>query len=380
MQLRTEFVLPDLTLKSLKQKFAEILKLNREEISAKTREGEYILKSRAAGAERLNYLVQVLRGLAREPTGPKIAIFVYLGKFGRWRALRTCVETVLQAASAKSVDVMLTVSQHHKTLKHYLPNLRSMALDGFRLDMMSYATNTGAESVFLQQLLLARELSLEPDIIFKLHAKEEERWRSMMIENLCGSLETVRAIISQFQSDPELGMIGPANFTWTKDGPSNHVALGQEAVGFKKGSVQHMKRIWTLMRWKRMLPEQMWTVVAGSLYWVRAGLGPWQDFLLPKGPEILQNCAERDCTGALQILLPTLVASAYKVAAGNVTISSPSQWNAKNATKEIGEENSFTSGKITAEQRENRALSCHFCPSKGRSKTFDDAWNFTKWT
>ena len=43
--------------------------------------------------------------------------------------------------------------------------------------------------IFLQQLLLARELSLESDVIFKLHTKKRKAWRDLMIEPLCGSVQ-----------------------------------------------------------------------------------------------------------------------------------------------------------------------------------------------
>ena len=269
---------------------------------------------------RVRNLVHALRTLPASERLPRIGIFFYMRNFGLWREYKPCIQTILQAAEGGTVDLILTVTREHEHLQYYLPKLREAAPASLRFDLISFAQNLGAENgVFLQQLLLTQELAWDHDIIFKVHTKEEPRWRQMMITDLCGSVEGVKEIIRQFVRDHRLGIVGPRNFTWRMEGRTSHVALNQASFGFNLKAQQQMQRLWSLMG--RALPtREDWTSVAGSIYWIRGGgLRTWQEDVLPTAPSILEACdSDLGCGGpqGFDILVPTLVAKTHRVKAG----------------------------------------------------------------
>lgn len=255
--------------------------------------------------------------------GPRIGIFIQMSNMGVWRELKQCVQTVLHATSNNTVDVILTATRDHQHIQLALPVLRQSAPGSLRYDMLTFAREVGADQgVFLQQLLFAREMGLQHEILLKLHTKEEPRWRQTMQDDLCGSVEMVRGIIAQFETDPWLGMIGPTNLTFSKDGPVSQVAFGQ-GNAFNGASVKQMKRVWSLMKGElkgseKLPPEAWWTIVAGSFYWVRANLPMWESTLFPNIAGILEACQpSNNCFASvgLERLLPTMVAATHKVLA-----------------------------------------------------------------
>eukprot|EP00913_Durusdinium_trenchii_P034672 g32435.t1 len=147
--------------------------------------------------------------------------------------------------------------------------------------------------IFLQQLLLARELSLESDVIFKLHTKKRKAWRDLMIEPLFGSVQVVQSILQQFESDRMLGMMGPTNLTWRKEGPTEHVAFDLAKFGFDPDALREMNFVWSLLKppgqaGNELPPAAAWTIIAGSFYWIRAGL-TWEEQILPMIPRLLDT-------------------------------------------------------------------------------------------
>ena len=84
-----------------------------------------------------------------------------------------------------SVDVMLAVVQEDRTQHAFLPSLRQAAPASLRFDLLSHVDDTGANNgIFLQQLLIAQEFSLDFDLLLKLDAREEPLWRQMIVRDL----------------------------------------------------------------------------------------------------------------------------------------------------------------------------------------------------
>ncbi|CAK9041769.1 Putative serine/threonine-protein kinase nek3 [Durusdinium trenchii] len=271
----------------------------------------------------------------REESGRlRVGVLAQLHDPSRWDQLWPCIRAVLEAAGKKTVNVLLTTTQPLEALKEPLAQVRAntsgaAAFASLRWSVLSRAENRGADiGIFLQQLLLARELSLESDVIFKLHTKKRKAWRDLMIEPLCGSVQVVQSILQQFESDRMLGMMGPTNLTWRKEGPTEHVAFDLAKFGFDPDALREMNFVWSLLKppgqaGNELPPAAAWTIIAGSFYWIRAGL-TWEEQILPMIPRLLDTmgpyhtgCHASGCSAALGLerLIPTLVALERRVAA-----------------------------------------------------------------
>ena len=53
-------------------------------------------------------------------------------------------------------------------------------------------------------------------------------------------LQVVQSILQQFESDRMLGMMGPTNLTWRKEGPTEHVAFDLAKFGFDPDALREM--------------------------------------------------------------------------------------------------------------------------------------------
>ena len=314
------YVLQNLTQKSFEQKFADMLDLNASALSVVMRERKWSLQSRFSHPQLSYNIRHMIRdGGSGVESSPRIGIFIQVFNYGLWPEMRRCVETVLEAAGNGVVDVILTATHSYETIYYFLPTLRYVSnfSSALRYDILSFVKRKGADNgVFLQQLLLAKELSLDHEIILKIHTKEELKWRHLMLEEICGSVERVRGIIRKFQRDRSVGLVGPTSFTWSQKSPSDHIALGQEKFAFNQKAIQQMELLSSLMKWNTLPPKSLWTVVAGSCYFVRANLAAWNK-LLRNTPLILDSCdTERGCgdTRGFEILLPTLIATRHKIA------------------------------------------------------------------
>ena len=242
-----------------------IIDLSDEELSSLGRRGRLAAQSRFLGEvvePRISHLTKFLTRNDDVFAWRKfrIALFVQLHDPSRWKHLWPCIQTVLLAAKKRKyqVDVMLTTTQPLETLRESLSQVRAVAPGTLRFSILSHAENRGADiGIFLQQLLLAQELWLESDVIFKVHTKKKKAWRNLMIEPLCGSMEAVTSIIDEFQKEPSLGMMGPTNLTWAKEGSTSHVAFNLSKFGFDQDALREMNFVWSLIQRnsKAELPE-----------------------------------------------------------------------------------------------------------------------------
>ena len=310
---------------SFQHALMSIIDLSKEELSSVGRRGRLAAQSRFLGEvvePRISHLMKFLTNDDVFGRKFRIALFVQLHDPSRWKHLWPCIQTVLLAAKKRKyqVDVMLTTTQPLETLRESLSQVRAVAPGTLRFSILSHAENRGADiGIFLQQFLLAQELWLESDVIFKVHTKKRKAWRNLMIEPLCGSIEAVTSIIDEIQKEHSLGMVGPTNLTWTKEGPTSRVAFNLSKFGFDQDALREMNFVWSLIQRnsKAELLESAWTIVAGSFYWIRDGL-PWEEEVLPMVPKLLDTmgvydtgCHESRCFAALGLgrIVPTLIAT-----------------------------------------------------------------------
>ncbi|CAK9047529.1 Putative serine/threonine-protein kinase nek3 [Durusdinium trenchii] len=325
------FTLRTLTQQSLQKEVANVISLSARKRFSVGRAGRFAVQARFQGqvvTVRVTHLINILQLLPHKSgrAEPRVGVFVQLHDPSRWHQLWPCVRSVLQAAGNNSVDVLLTTTQPIQTLRRAMAELLALNSGALRFTLLSRAENRGADiGVFLQQLLLARELSLDADLILKVHTKKRKAWRDLMIQPLCGSVEAVRGIIDQFMGDDTVGMIGPTNLTWKRVGPFNHVALNLSLPGFDKHAIKQMEFAWSLMHGPGvdLPPQRTWLIVAGSFYWMRVGLQVWEEQILPLVPRLLcsmgvygHGCRTIRCQAALGLerIIPTLVGRTHKVA------------------------------------------------------------------
>lgn len=109
---------------------------------------------------------------------------------------------------------------------------------------------------------------LDPyDLVFKVHTKRSEwreghetlagtgeAWREAFLEQLAGSAESVRGILSSFAEDPSLGLL-----------TAEDCVVGPEHWGADRGLTEELLRRLELRRSPHLL-----RFAAGSIYWVRA--------------------------------------------------------------------------------------------------------------
>ncbi|CAK0840261.1 unnamed protein product [Prorocentrum cordatum] len=147
---------------------------------------------------------------------------------------------------------------------------------GAQLHMNLSLANKGADTgIFFQQVLALSDPS-RYDMLLKLHTKSDARWRCTMLMSLCGSSEQVSKILSRFDSQPDLGIIGPWSLTWTWDTPveETYEKKGGNAFTILDGQKQmedYMKRVWADIFQNRSFPARdQYLMAAGSMYWARS--------------------------------------------------------------------------------------------------------------
>ena len=276
--------------------------------------------SRLLSSDRLGRLLWTLRRgrTSAEPAPPlkamRIGIFVQLTNLAIWsRSLKPCIERVFEAAKKSprtSIDVILSATEHHDHLDMFLEKLRTSehAPGVLRYDFNVHGeSRAGDNGLFLQQLLYADEHALDHDVILKLHSKLEFQSREAMLNDLCGDVSWIQSVIAEFVKDDGLGMVGPSNWTWSREAwPTK----------FNAKAVRKMDSLWSYVTHNAPPPEGIWRLVIGSFYWVRRQLPMWQESLLPNIPILLKSC-DASYTRGFEMLMPTLVAATHKVSLAN---------------------------------------------------------------
>ncbi|CAK9067528.1 unnamed protein product, partial [Durusdinium trenchii] len=356
------FALPDLTEGALETSLETILRLSAKDLSAIGKRGRVAVEARFAGPvvqTRMSHLLDIFKApkLANWlADGPRIGIFIQMHDPSRFHQLRQCIFNTLTVAGNGTVDIFLITTQPLEQLFYMVKRIVKESLPALRFVVTSRADNKGADiGLFLHQLLLAKELSFDHDLILKLHTKRDKPWRERMVREVCGSTQLVRKIIEKF-SDPTIGMIGPSSFTWTKVGRKGLGVFGLGIHAFSEVATVQMRTAWSLISPAGLPPQDTWTIVAGSFYWVRAGLKIWEEKLLNYAPTLLDvmgpyksGCNDFGCNTALGLerVMPTLVATTFTVA----TELSINTANVKNSTRPAALEDNETH--LTASVLEN---------------------------
>ena len=324
------YTLSKLSKTTLQNMLQMILKLNSTELSTIGRRGRVAVQLRFSGdavATRVSHFLTILEQPNTKPAGPRIGIYIQIHDPSRFHQLRQCILNSLQAAGNGTVDVFFTTTQAIDELRYARSRIEASKFPSLRFVVVSHTENRGADiGMFFHQLLLAKELSLEHDLILKLHSKGMKAWRELMIEQLCGSVDLASRIIDRFLKDKEgnIGLIGPSSLTWTRAGPIDHVPFGIGGFGFNELAIFQLQTAWNLLGKAALPPEQSQTIVAGSFYWVRGNIQIWDQVVLRRVPLLLEllgpyksGCTyDLGCATALGLerAMPTLVAMRSSVA------------------------------------------------------------------
>ena len=314
----------------LNSELAKMKKIRDNELAAVER---FALQPRLASIARLERLVHILTAPKmtedHKRKMPRLVICVQMTEFDQWPDMLLCLQNIINGAALEglNVDVFVTVTFDHAqmitmTQSHeFAARLQAEAPPSLRLILYTADESTGMavdDRIFIQQLALAQELSLDYELLVKVHTMKDLRWRDLMIQDVCGSVTRVQSTIQQFMKNEKLRMIGPLNFTWSKGSSIKNIGFGLGYKGFNDKAKKQMKRLWSLAE-KPLPSKRFWTMVAGSMYWVRADQALWNEVIVPKVPTILANCASQEGCGApagLETLIPTLAATRGTVFAG----------------------------------------------------------------
>ncbi|MGE3882320.1 MAG: rhamnan synthesis F family protein [Flavobacteriaceae bacterium] len=185
----------------------------------------------------------------------KIAAVVHLHYFEVWPDI---------AASLRHLprDALIFV-----TLTPNARRLRKTILADFPSAQVEVVANRGRD--VLPFLRLFKDGAFEyADLVLKIHGKRSDHgsrlvigdyWRRATLSVLCGSSDTVDAIISAFARDPRLGVVGPARFRL----PNAHIDAGQ-ALGQNADAARQLFQL-------IFGTDEGFTVdfFAGTMFWFR---------------------------------------------------------------------------------------------------------------
>eukprot|EP00435_Cladocopium_sp_Y103_P048181 s2760_g14.t1 len=271
--------------------------------------------------DRLNHMLLSSRGISKK----RVAIFVQLLNPTDFPFLWPCIQNVIEAHSRSSVDVIMTTPQPVSTLQAAVAQIRSRR--GAFYVVASQAEDRGADAgIFIQQLLLARELSISPTIIFKARWNSHRDWGSLTMQTMCGSVSAVRRTIGSLTADAMSGMIGPAKLTWNLKSQEGHEALNY--FGRSEKIQLGMMSSWSLMSTSDFPAEKHLWIVTGGCYWVRMDIPWWEDFIFPVAARLLVSMGPHDAScvaaacqiaPAMQWLIPSFISKhGNKVASRNI--------------------------------------------------------------
>jgi hypothetical protein len=271
--------------------------------------------------DRLNHMLLSSRGISKKRT----AIFLQLlNPSTDFPFLWPCIQNVLEAHSGSSVDVIMATPQPVSTLQTAVAQIRSRR-EAFYV-VASQAEDRGADAgIFIQQLILARELSISPTVIFKAHWKHRDVG-SLAMETMCGSVAAARRIINSLTADAMSGMVGPAKLTWNLKNQEGHAALNY--FGRSEKIRLEMMFSWSVMSPSDFPAEQHLWIVTGGCYWVRMDIPWWEDFIFPVAARLLVRMGPHDAScvaaacqiaPAMQWLIPSFISKhGNKVATRNI--------------------------------------------------------------
>eukprot|EP00435_Cladocopium_sp_Y103_P018858 s2336_g4.t1 len=268
-----------------------------------------------------NTLVQTKTSLMR---APKVAVYVQIGTQDSkiWEDLYMCISNVAKS-QPRQVDVFVSSVVGHEESVSYSQNLSHV--DGISKVVVQELENRGADvGQFLHQISATDIQGYRA--VLKIHTKTRRFWRQYMIQNLCGSPDAARAAVEFFQTNPDVGIIGP--HTLTQFGRYVTYAPGSlfcQLLECESGEpptrpifdmindFQAMTWVWKVMNGNDLPRDDLWTIIAGDMFWIRgACLNNGQ--ILRAIPILLNNMTEGYVEGsfgkpehALERWIPTFL-------------------------------------------------------------------------
>mmetsp|Transcript_40084 Transcript_40084/g.63011 ORF Transcript_40084/g.63011 Transcript_40084/m.63011 type:complete len:324 (+) Transcript_40084:39-1010(+) len=254
---------------------------------------------------------------------PRVAVYLQVGTNDEeiWGEMYTCISNVAKSHT-RQVDVYLsTVVDNHEKTNFYYQNLSDV--DGVSKVMVQELKNRGADVGQFFQQLLATDIG-GYQAVLKIHTKTKRYWRQYMLESLCGTANTAKAAIEYFQTHPEVGIIGPSTLTqFRRDSTYSYGSFFCELLECGPGDDNrpifgvHMDSLtwcWKVMTNSDELPPaEIWTIIAGDMFWVRGACLNTQRFFRSI-PTLINNMTEGYVEGsfgkpehAMERWIPTLV-------------------------------------------------------------------------
>lgn len=187
-----------------------------------------------AYVNRMNAAISNVQSNAPVPKrniNKKIAVHLHLYYLDLWLEMRSYLNNL----NRLNVDIYITISKD--ALKNEVENISSQINFLFPNCHILYCENRGMDvGSFFEVISYIYNSGKTYDYLLKIHTKKSlqasgkkkgAEWRRELLEGLLGSQSTVDRIISLFESDPSIGMIGPKNMIISKT--KRDVALGANA-------------------------------------------------------------------------------------------------------------------------------------------------------
>ncbi|CAK0849475.1 unnamed protein product [Prorocentrum cordatum] len=285
---------------------------------------------------------------------PGVTVLAQIGNasMDRWADLKHCMSKMSLA--------MKTEGHGFSVFLAFQENLSSKEMRGFELDARRAFESGAVRSIrvenrgadigpYLRQLQVLRGqspravevLNVPPfvrsqrlrgpeafDTFLKVHSKSNGRQRRSWLRDLCGDVEKVRHVYSQFKRSKSLGMVGASAQVLQYPQRTNRFTVW----GHK--DIDAMKRTWKMMQpcVPFDIPMRVVRIIAGSFYWVRPDAVMYQiilhsaEKLIESMPSGYKTLTTAQTSHALERLMPTMAVAVYGLDVVSVDVLGSSGW------------------------------------------------------
>jgi len=219
----------------------------------------------------------------------RVGVFLQVANISIWPEMFQCLRTVVEADAA---EVGVHINTHSDSgdisaLKNHVIALQKWSNEsaGHIHNMsvhFSSTENVGLDiGPFLSQIQESYTLPHTDhyDVVLKMHSKSNDEWRRLGLQSLCGTKFHVRAILKNFATKAELGMIAPVGTVFSAVTPTSDIApviiekyfqhsatVGQGAFAASMPALQNLFELISPEHKDDAVP---FAIAAGSMYWVR---------------------------------------------------------------------------------------------------------------